>query len=168
MYDPGIAGQSFEEGLRRCLSDDGKTGKSNSKGRGPRVATLLIGADLIGYDNPIRFGPKGALLPNGDAKPGRHNAARPAMTFCAPGIFDHTWTHITGFTGTYNDFDYTGMVFRLEESLSTKEHMRHIPAGFGEAGGRRHLDPLDNATYKENFHNDSRVWRSMVGFDLLR
>jgi hypothetical protein len=168
IYGAGIPGQDFEEGLRRCLSDDGKSGKSNSKGRGPRVATFLVGADLLGYNNPARVGPDGALLPNGDAKPGRHQAARPAQTFCAPALFDHTWTHISGFTATYNDFDYTGMVFRMEQSFSTKEFVRHLPSGFGPAAGRMNGVPLNNFTFSQNTINFTPMWRSMLGFDLLR
>jgi hypothetical protein len=132
------------------------------------VSTLLVGADLIGYNHPDRFGPNGALQANGDAKPGKHNSVRPPLTFCAPATFNYAWSHVTGFTATYNDFDYTGMVFRLEQSFSSKEHMRHLPAGFGAAGGRREFDPLDDFTFSQSYHNYTRVWRSMVGFDLLR
>jgi hypothetical protein len=164
----GTPAGSFEDGLRRCLSDGGKSGESKAKGRGPRVSTLLVGADLIGYNHPDRFGPNGALQATGDAKPGKHNALRAPLTFCAPATFNHAWSHVTGFTATYNDFDYTGMVFRLEQSFSSKEHMRHLPAGFGAAGGRREFDPLDDFTFSQSYHNYTRVWRSMVGFDLLR
>ena len=31
------------------------------------------------------------------------------------------YSHVLGFTLTYNDFDYTGMVIRLEQTYSTKE-----------------------------------------------
>jgi hypothetical protein len=132
------------------------------------VATFLTGADLIGYNNPARFGPKGALLPNGEPKPGRHNAVRLPLTFCAPALFNYYWTHVTGFTLTYNDFDYTGMVFRVEESYSSKEHVRQLPPGFGASGGRREFDPFTQKLMRENFHTSTQVWRSMVGFDLLR
>jgi Protein of unknown function (DUF1302) len=171
VYGGGTPGQTFEEGLRRCLSEDGKTGKSNAKNQGPRVATLLIGADLTGYNNPARFrknNPRGALDDNGEPLPGFHNAVRAPQTFCAPGIFSHAWSHIAGFTGTYNDFDYTGMVFRVEESLSTKEFVRHLPGGFGPSGGRMNGVPLNNFVFSQNVTNFTRVWRSMVGFDLLR
>jgi hypothetical protein len=42
-------------------------------------------------------------------------------TFCADIPVFHPWTHIIGGTMTYNDYDYTGLVFRLEQSFSTKE-----------------------------------------------
>lgn len=43
------------------------------------------------------------------------------------------WTNVFGFTLTYNDFDYTGAVFRVEQSWSTRE-----PRNFGGSnyGGR--------------------------------
>ena len=157
---------TFEQGLRRCLSESGKTGEQ--KGRSGTVTTLLVGADLIGYNNPKRFGPNGALDAQGNAKRGKHNAVRPPLTFCAPALFDNTFTHVMGFTGTYNDFDYTGAVFRVEQSLSTKEYVRHVPSGFANSAGRRYQAPLDNFTYSGNYHTFSKVWRSMVGFDLLK
>ena len=36
-----------------------------------------------------------------------------------------------GFTTTYNDFDYTGAVFRTEQSYSAKEYVRRLPLGTG-------------------------------------
>ena len=35
-----------------------------------------------------------------------------------------------GFTLTYNDFDYTGAVFRLEQSWSTNEPRNRTPVTF--------------------------------------
>ena len=40
----------------------------------------------------------------------------------------HPWTHIIGLSGTYNDYDFTGLVFRLEQSFSTKEPRQFSPA----------------------------------------
>ena len=104
------------------------------------------------------------MLPNGNPKPGKHQAARPAETFCLSALHDHWWTHVAGFTGTYNDFDYTGMVFRLEESFSTKEVMRNVPGGFGYRAGQ----PISVESFQTNFHRFTPVWRSMLGFDLLK
>ncbi len=160
---PGAAG-TFEEGLRRCLSDSGKSNESNSADRGHRAPTILIGADLQGYNDPGRYGPNGALLPNGNPKPGQHQAARPAETFCLPALHDHWWTHVAGITGTYNDFDYTGAVFRMEQSLSTKEVIRQLPGGFGA----RTADPILASSIQQNFHRYTPVWRSMLGFDLIK
>jgi hypothetical protein len=71
---------------------------------------------------------------------------------------------VVGFTGTYNDFDYTGAVFRLEQSLSTKEVIRNVPGGFGHHAA----DPILAKSIQQNFHRFTPVWRSMVGFDLFQ
>ena len=159
---PGAAG-TFEQGLARCLSDSGKSGESNSPDRGYRAPTILVGADLSGYDNPARFGPKGALLPNGNPKPGKHQAKRLPTTLCLSATNGHWWTNVAGVTATYNDFDYTGAVFRMEESYSSKEIMRKLPGGFGSRFDQPFL-------YKSYSHNASytQVWRSMLGFDLIK
>src|SRR4030095_8216443 len=73
-------------------------------------------------------------------------------------------------TSTYNDFEYTGAVFRLEQSFSTKEYVRHLPVGIGRIGrltGQTLADVTD-FSFNKNYHNYTPVWRSMVGFDLLR
>ena len=41
------------------------------------------------------------------------------------------WTNVFGFTVTYNDFDYTGAVFRLEQSWSTNEPRNIAPIANG-------------------------------------
>jgi len=103
----------------------------------------------------------------------------------------HPWTHIIGFTSTYNDYDFTGLVFRLEESFSTKE-----PRQLSNASPERLLDQK-NATiacqggdqaacaslapgpntrlavpterdFQTRLKRYTQVWRSMVGFDYLR
>src|ERR1041384_532368 len=55
-----------------------------------------------------------------------HGSGRP-LSACQPVTFWYPWTHILGFTATYNDNYYTGGVFRLEESLSTKEPRNGVP-----------------------------------------
>jgi len=187
--DPDVAKQlglgtpvgTFEEGLRRCLNNSGSQGNViNDKSQSPgHAATLLAGADLNGYNNPARFGKNGALLPNGDAKPGKHNAVRPPLTGCFPFNYFNTRTNIIGFTSTYNDFDYTGAVFRMEQSFSTKEYVRKLGYGFGRnspnanGGAGPDLTPsqlasLQAFTVNKNYHTYTGVWRSMVGFDLLK
>jgi hypothetical protein len=37
---------------------------------------------------------------------------------------------VAGFTATYHDFDTTGMVFRLEQSYSTKEGLNKKVLGY--------------------------------------
>jgi hypothetical protein len=97
-----------------------------------------------------------------------HNSA------CLTVIAFHPWTHIIGTTMTYND-SYTGLIFRLEESFSTKE-----PRLLSWATPERLLDQKNNpgdpsrlaVPNKRDFETRTKrysgVWRSMVGFDYLR
>ncbi|MGE0683116.1 MAG: DUF1302 family protein, partial [Candidatus Binatia bacterium] len=124
---------------------------------------FLVGADVYGY--------------NTDANPNNDRTG----SFCLPTGHYYPWTHVAGFTTTYNDFDYTGAVFRLEQSWSTNE-----PRNFSVRNSPQQLK-LHN--FQDEFGNDcpdgattcpnrralskhsksgSAVWRSMVGFDLLR
>jgi hypothetical protein len=157
---------TFEEGLRRCFSDGGKqhqTQTSPGKRGFKAGGTVLVGADVFGYNTPGRFqanNSKGALGADGNPVAGRHNAKRPPMSFCLAAQHDYVWSHVPGFTLTYNDFDYTGMVFRVEQSFSTKEVIRKNPNTAGPQ--------LQNSLLSDNFDRYTGVWRSMVGFDLLR
>ncbi|MGE0827161.1 MAG: DUF1302 family protein, partial [Candidatus Binatia bacterium] len=180
--DPDVAealGQAapvgtFEEGLRRCLDSKGRAHKARnhpSQQGKDNSSTILVGADLAGYNHPDRFGPNGALLPNGDAKPGRHNALRQPITNCFPANYHYTNTHVIGFTSTYNDFDYTGAVFRLEQSYSTKEYVRKLPIGSGRNAFLTDQDVIDKLTafsVNKDYHTYTGMWRSMIGFDLLK
>jgi hypothetical protein len=174
----GTPAGTFEEGLRRCLNERGSQGNvrndPSQKGNGTD-ATILVGADLNGYNNPSRYrknNPNGVLDDNGEPLPGKHNAVRLPRTDCFPANYHWNWTNIFGFTSTYNDFDYTGAIFRFEESFSTKEYVRHLPLGSGRNG----VNPptgdaatqLFNNSVNKDYHNYTGVWRSMVGFDLLR
>jgi hypothetical protein len=169
---------TFEEGLRRCVSDAGRNetrspSKKNSINGVPPLqgykagSTLLTGADLFGYNNPQRFrrnNPNGALADNGAPLPGQHQAVRVPVTFCAPAKHDFLRSHVSGFTLTYNDFDYTGMVFRVEQSYSTKEPIRYAAPGFGPNAALG-IKPF---VIKDDIDKTTGVWRSMIGFDLLR
>ena len=163
---------TLEEGLRRCLNAKGSQGNvinsPSQKKPGQNEGTLLL-ADLNGYNNPARYGPKGALNPDGSVKPGKHNAVRLPETYCAPAHYNWTRTHVAGFTSTYNDFEYTGMVFRLEESYSTKEDVRKLPPT-GRNLNLTGQTAADNLKFALNhdYHTYTPVWRSMVGFDLLK
>lgn len=158
---------TFEEGLRRCLSDGGKN-HSPQRGRGfDAGGTILVGVDALGYNNPQRFrsrNRKGALEADGTPVANKHNATRTPFTVCATAQHDYVWSHVPGFTLTYNDFDYTGMVFRVEQSFSTKEVIRAVPP----TAGRRFNDPLTPRFISDNFDKYTGVWRSMIGFDLFR
>jgi hypothetical protein len=146
---------TFEQGLRECLSPSGKSSTRKTPAPGPQV--FLTGGDLRGYDWPERrLDAEGNPLPNAKQK----QAARQPITICAftP---KHTYrhTHVIGFTGTYNDFDYTGAVWRLEQSISTEEYMNRYPVGYGVSGAR--------ARGGRTLFHPQAVWRSMVGFDLF-
>ena len=88
----------------------------------------------------------------------------------------HSWTHIAGMTLTYNDYDWTGLVWRLEQSYSTKEPSQGIPPSHpSRVGGcvdGNDATPCDGVPRARDFSTmNSRtysVWRSMVGFDYLR
>lgn len=123
-------------------------------------AAFLVGGDVYGY--------------NSDADPNNDRSG----SFCLPTGHWYPWTHVIGFTTTYNDFDYTGAVFRLEQSWSTNE-----PRNFSVRNSMAQLRLHD---FQDEFGNDcagtcpnsralgkhsktgSAVWRSMAGFDLLR
>ncbi|MGH7898455.1 MAG: hypothetical protein ACREQQ_10910, partial [Candidatus Binatia bacterium] len=85
-------------------------------------------------------------------------------TACLRKPFAYPWTHIIGGTLTYNDSDFTGMVFRLEQSFSTREPGNGVrpaaPPRAGQFPTRRDFD-----TY---LARERQVWRSMLGFDYLR
>jgi hypothetical protein len=109
--------------------------------------------------------------------PGNPNLDTGAFsTACLSVPRKHPWTHILGFTLTYNDYDYTGFVWRLEQSFSTKEPSQGTsPAHPKRLRGCLDNDPTtvcdgvprarDFSTMNARFYE---VWRSMVGFDYLR
>ncbi len=145
---------SFEEGLRACLSESGKSNTRTTVR--PAGTMVLVGADLRGYDWPERrLDAKGNLLPT--AK--QPQAGRVPITICASPKHTYRHTHVLGATATYNDFDYTGAILRLEESLSTEEMMNRYPQGYGVEG--------DRSLGGRTLFQPQPVWRSMVGFDLL-
>src|SRR5438045_3581363 len=84
-----------------------------------------------GYDWPQRrIDANGNLLPT--AK--QPQAGRLPQTFCAFPKHSIRPSNTIGFTATYNDFDYTGAIWRLEEGLSTDEYMNRYPKGYGVEG----------------------------------
>ncbi|MGH7823264.1 MAG: hypothetical protein ACREQ9_26180, partial [Candidatus Binatia bacterium] len=88
----------------------------------------------------------------------------------------HSWTHIAGATLTYNDYNWTGLIWRLEQSYSTKEPTQGIPPAHPKRlGGCVDADPAtpcDGVPRARDFSTmngrNYSVWRSMVGFDYLR
>lgn len=124
-------------------------------------AAFLVGGDVYGY--------------NSDANPNNDRTG----TFCLPVAHYYPWTNVFGFTTTYNDFDYTGAVFRLEESWSTNEPRNFSVGNFGplnnpttdELGNPCPAQPgtcPNSKAFRKKSKSGSAVWRSMIGFDLLR
>jgi hypothetical protein len=127
-------------------------------------SAFLVGGEAYGY--------------NADGNPNNDRNG----TFCLGTGHFYPWTNIFGFTTTYNDFDYTGAVFRLEQSWSTNEprnfSVRNSPQQaqrnnqfqdeFGnECPGGGTTCPNTRA-FRKRSKTGSAVWRSMIGFDLLR
>lgn len=92
-----------------------------------------------------------------------HGSGNP-QSGCQPIAFWYPWTHILGATITYNDDAITGAVFRIEESLSTKEPRNGVPPLAGPRAG----DFPRQRDFDTNGLRQTEVWRSMVGFDYLR
>jgi len=157
LFGFGIPGRDLQTGLNRCLSGQNKQ------------AAFLNGAEVYGY--------------NSDANPNNDRS----LTGCLPTGYWYPWTHIIGFTTTYNDFDYTGAVFRLEESWSTNEPRNFLFDAYGgkdtaHANGFHTEGNVKDRTecpaggtfcpgaraFKFKGKTGSAVWRSMLGVDLLR
>ena len=109
----------FRRSLDRCFKDN--------------KATWFVNVDMYGYSSEEDGNP------NND----RHSTACFEVGHWMP------WTNVFGFTLTYNDFDYTGAVFRVEQSWSTNE-----PRNWGGSnyGGRSqaHFDAKLNDA-RENY-----------------
>jgi hypothetical protein len=145
----------------------------------------------VGWHGSVYSDPTKPELATGVARPGQnalktnHVAYDPVLPVPGDGLVHssacldipvfHSWTHIVGMSTTYNDYDYTGLVFRLEQSFSTKEGSQ-----FSNASPERLLMQKNNPGVQEDlavpqakdFETRSKryvqVWRSMVGFDYLR
>lgn len=125
-------------------------------------AAFLVGVDLYGY--------------NSDANPNNDRLA----SACLETFHFYPWTHVIGFTTTYNDYEYTGAVFRLEESWSTNEPRNFSIDTFGQGAFADEFGtPCPNAAaggifcpnakaFSRKSKSGTGVWRSMVGFDLFR
>ena len=86
------------------------------------------------------------------------------FTGCEQIRFWYPWTHILGVTATYNDYDYTGFIWRTEQSFSFKEPRNHTPPLSGHRAGQ--YPTADD--FDTHLKRTTQVWRSMIGFDLLR
>ena len=89
----------------------------------------------------------------------------------------HPWTHIIGFTLTYNDYDWTGAILRMEQSISTKEpgeglspnNFSRVEQGCGVTGeGDGCAGVPGSRDFEKRNVRHTQMWRSMIGFDYLR
>jgi hypothetical protein len=89
----------------------------------------------------------------------------------------HPWTHIIGFTLTYNDYDWTGAILRMEQSFSTKEpgegispnNPSRVEQGCGVTGeGLGCKGVPGSRDFETRNVRTTQMWRSMIGFDYLR
>ena len=83
---------------------------------------------------------------------------------CVPIPLHYPHTHIFGGTLTYNDYEYTGFIWRIEQSLSTKEPRAIFPALAGTRAGQF----PNQRDFDTGGWTAMQLWRSMVGFDYLR
>ncbi|MCE2486259.1 MAG: hypothetical protein J4F42_12145, partial [Desulfurellaceae bacterium] len=157
------AAGTFREGLLRCLSPSGKQGVGANGRTNGNFFGGLHGTDLLGYDWGERHVDENGL-PTDEAK--QAHAIRRNYTYCTNG-FSHQrrYSHVIGFTLTYNDFDYTGAVFRFEQSYSTKEGLNKRTLTSHQD---RPIDANSRARRRGRILNSAGVWRSMAGFDLIQ
>jgi hypothetical protein len=89
----------------------------------------------------------------------------------------HPWSHIIGFTLTYNDYDWTGAILRMEQSFSTKEpgegispnNPSRVEQGCGVTGeGLGCKGVPGSRDFETRNVRTTQMWRSMIGFDYLR
>jgi hypothetical protein len=89
----------------------------------------------------------------------------------------HPWSHIIGFTLTYNDYDWTGAILRMEQSFSTKEpgegispnNYSRVEQGCGVTGeGLGCAGVPGTRDFETRNVRYNQIWRSMIGFDYLR
>ena len=100
--------------------------------KGVPAGANQLNTDHMAYEPPLAIAP-------GDADGLSH------ATFCVDVPVFHPWSHIIGGTMTYNDYDYTGLVFRLEQSFSSKE-----PRQLGGNAPSRLIEQRDACTTPSN------------------
>ena len=94
------------------------------------IASNFVGVDMYGY-----------------SQDGNPNNDRGGTACFDVGHF-YPWTNVFGFTLTYNDFDYTGAVFRLEQSWSTNEPRNMSVKAFAGADQNHYDAQLEAARAK--------------------
>jgi hypothetical protein len=219
---PDLNGNGIPDGqdqqILNCLQSKSPTstgfaGSSNPLGVGP-MKTPGAGELILpggSFDGSVYSDPAHPELHTGVKRPGNalatdHVPYSPVFPVPGDGLVHnsacldvpvfHAWTHVIGMSATYNDYDYTGLVFRMEQSFSTKEPGQFTPntperllmqqknCPFDPALGINHCtgpvseggnggDPIYNAVVQEkDFATRGKryfqVWRSMIGFDYLK
>ncbi|MGH7962724.1 MAG: DUF1302 family protein, partial [Candidatus Binatia bacterium] len=166
VYGPGLdlIGQGLSTGIARCIGDR----ESGIPGAQKQNSAILLGTDLNGFNanaNPADdVGLAASTLTSLLGLPALPGPALIPVTACGKLRTKYPWTHIMGLTATYNDYDYTGMIFRLEQSYSTKEGRFKYPAVFRRftditSVSRQHIQE----TFRNNLTTYTPVWRSMIG-----
>ena len=85
-------------------------------------------------------------------------------TLWVPAALWYPRTHIFGGTVTYNDFEWTGAIWRLEVSHQTRDpRITPRPPFLAEREGEFTFDD-----FSQNFRNTGRTTRMMLGSDLFR
>ena len=153
---------TFRDGLLRCVSPSGKEQVAANGRTNGGFFGRLYGTDLSGYNWKERHLDEDGR-PTDEAK--QAHAIRQNYTFCTNG-FSHQrrYSNVIGFTLTYNDFDYTGAVFRFEQSYSTKEALNKRTF----TANQEPQDTGHRARRRGRILNSAGVWRSMAGFDLIQ
>ena len=118
-------------------------------------AAYIVGVDMYGFSQDGN--------PNNDRND----------SFCFQTGHYYPWTNVFGFTLTYNDFDYTGAVFRVEQSWSTNEPRNFGPGAQAVAGGswgqwdanlraarERYMNNPANAEYIQDYIDEAAAGRN--------
>jgi len=195
LYGVGLPNQSLATGIARCAGSTkplkgmpgAPAGVFSSNGdrlgkAGKIESAVLVGADIWGFnandkmEDDVGIGPAALTQILGLNGPlqglgidlGQLGPLVP-VSLCGKARLKHPWTHVMAFTMTYNDFDYTGAIFRMEQSLSTKEGRLRWPVVFHRVADIANLPESQiRSAFRDNYVAYTRVWRSMLGFDLIR
>ena len=164
-------GGRLRKGCAAACPTAGKTIPSNDGAGSMAGGTVLVGADVFGYNNPHRFrskNAKGALNDNGTPVAKKHNAVRGHRL---PSVPPPTTT-MCGRTCPALPSPTTISTTPVRCSASSRVSAPRKSFCSCRATGGTALSPIQ-LTARDwfsvtNFHNYTGVWRSMVGFDLLR
>ena len=161
LFDPTIQGRPAGENVRDPILARALTGLAAAEAGDLSVNQAML-QDCLKHSTPeLIVGPTspGSLSPYGYSFPSKSLGAA-----CVPTKLWYPYTHIIGATLTYNDYKYTGFIWRAEESLSTKEPRLKYPA----LAGTRAAQFPNASDFHRGGKETTQIWRSMIGFDYLR